>query len=141
MAKLDFSKRHLKNSALAFVYMLAFLLEIVAFATFVLITELLPVSHTNQNVTWLIMLVLLLAFWSMFMSPKAKYRLDWSKYYPIKAIIYTVAAVSIYHHFGIVWVSIFAGLSLVVDIILYPYRNIDPQVYFGNPNAKKDSKK
>jgi hypothetical protein len=135
MAKLDFSVEHLKKSGLAFVYILAFILD--AFAMFVLITELLTVSHTNQNITWAILIVILIAFWSMFMSPKAKYHLSWSKYYPVKAAIYIVAAMSIYHHFGIVWASIFAGLSLAVDSILYPYRNIDPQVYFGNPDKKK----
>lgn len=141
MATEYFSKQHLKKSALAFVFILAFLLELAAFGAFGLITDILPVSRLMQNILWALLVVALVYFWVTYMAPKAKHRLDWNKYYPAKAALYSVAAISIYYHLGIVWASIFIGLSLAVEFILYPYRNTDLQAYFGNKTESKKNGK
>lgn len=142
MATLDFSKQHLKKSALAFVFIVSFLLELAAFASFGLIADILPIDGKLQDLLWLALVVGVIYFWATYMAPKAKKRLDWGKYYPAKAAIYAVSAISIYWHLNATWAAIFVTLSIVVEAVLYPYRNINLQTYFGNPKkGKKNGKR
>lgn len=125
MTKSDLNKQRLSKPVLGFLLMLAFLLEIVAFGGFALVTELFLADASKPNYAWFVLLIALVIFWSLFMSPKAIRRLPWRYYYPVKAVIYVVAAVSIAWHLNIAIGLIFAVPALVTDVLLYPYRNVD----------------
>jgi hypothetical protein len=132
--KADFSKNHLKKSVFAFVVIVAFLLEMVAFATFGLIANTLISSGALQTVLWVVLTGTTIYFWSQFMSPKAPKRLAWRFYYPVKAVIYGISAIAIWQQWGAALALIFACISIVVDAVLYPYRELDLAQYFGGPN-------
>lgn len=125
MTKSNLSKQRLIKPLLGILLMLAFLLEIVAFGGFALVTELFLSDASKPNYAWFALLIVLVIFWSLFMSPKAIRRLPWRYYYPVKALIYAVAAVSIAWHLNIAIGLIFAVAALVTDALLYPYRNVD----------------
>ena len=87
--------------------LLAFLLELVAVIGFSCIGFLIPYPTTLQSIISLLLLVCLILFWGRFMAPKAPKRVGLIAYYTIKSIIYCVAAVSIFHFYGLTLVILF----------------------------------
>lgn len=136
MTKLDFSKQRLSKPFLGLFLTLAFLLEVVAFGGFAYVTDLFVADPSQPNILWLVLIIALVIFWSLFMAPKASRRLPWRYYYPVKAIIYAIAAVSIAWHLNITLSLIFAAAALITDVLLYPYRNVDFAKYFGGKPQK-----
>jgi hypothetical protein len=82
----------MKNVALT----LAFLLELVAFIAFAALGYLLPTGGIVKLVAFVVLLVLVITFWSVYMAPRAPHKLKGVQYHGAKAIVYVLAAVAIF---------------------------------------------
>lgn len=135
MAKQDSNPPQVNSVFIVCMAVLAFLLELVAFSTFGLITNSVA-SGITQIVLWFALTTALILFWSMFMAPRAPKRLAWRFYYPVKAVFYCISAIAICQLWGAVLGLIFACVCIVVDVALYPYRELDLAQYFGGPKTQ-----
>lgn len=75
----------------------AFLLELVAFISFACVGFVLPLSHGLQIVASILLFVALMAFWSIYMAPKAPKKFGPLAYYLAKLGVYAVSAYVLYH--------------------------------------------
>jgi hypothetical protein len=91
----------------------AFLLEIVAFISFASVGFLFSVTHFVQLVIAFVLFVTLITFWSLYMAPKAPKKFKVVPYYVSKAVIYSLAALSIFKSHGVT-----LGILFVVFVIL-----------------------
>jgi len=98
---------------------LAFLLEIVAFISFAAFGYTFPIDNWLKLVLFIVLLVALITFWSLFMAPKAPNKLNPLPYYFAKAIIYTISAITIFATKGVGLGITFVALALADELSLF----------------------
>jgi hypothetical protein len=103
----------------------AFLLELVAFAALAGVGFLLPANQGLQIATACILFVAVIWFWGVYMAPKSKHKLKATRYYVAKAIIYALAAWSIFMLKGPLLGSAFALIALCDEALLHGKQNIN----------------
>lgn len=100
---------------------LAFILEVIALLGFAAVGFLIPIETLFQIISALLLLVLLIAFWGRFMSPKAPKRVNLATYYLIKYVLYIIAAFTIFRFYGQFESILFLAISLLNDCLLFKY--------------------
>jgi len=98
---------------------LAFVLELIAFVSFGAIGYVFTMSLVLKIVIFIVLLILVITFWSVYMAPRAIKKLDTRTYYASKAAIYTVSAITIFGTHGVVLGTIFVALCLVDEAFLF----------------------
>lgn len=73
----------------------AFILELIAFAAFAAVGYLLPIHATLQLLVATILLILVVAFWGLYMAPKAPRKLEKRAYYLAKFSVYGISAIAL----------------------------------------------
>ena len=102
-----------KNIALT----IALLLELVAFVSFASVSFLFPVNNALHITLFVVLMMVVITFWSAFMAPRARRRFIASKYYPAKLIIYAISAVAISGIEGL-GLSVSFVAAVVIDELL-----------------------
>src|SRR5437764_775807 len=74
---------------------IAFVLELIAFAYFAGIAFTLNTGSYIQIILAIILLIILIAFWSLYMAPKATKKLRAPSYFSFKFCIYSISAYSV----------------------------------------------
>jgi hypothetical protein len=105
----------MKATALA----IAFLLELVAFVFFAGVSFTLHFGISVQIVVAVLLFVLLIAFWSIYMAPKAPRKVGIVAYYIYKSCIYAVSAYSLYAFVGLTALIVFVIAVALDEIILF----------------------
>ena len=89
--------------------LIAFLLELVAFFSFAALTLLFKMYVSVHIAVYVVLLIIVISFWAVYMSPKAPKKLRTVKYYFAKGIIYLIATVVI-----IDLINLFIGVAFVI---------------------------
>lgn len=97
----------------------AFLLELIAFCAFAGAGFLLPGGRAAQWVAALVLFAALIAFWGLFMAPRAARKLGTAQYYAAKLGIYAVAAAVIVAFVGVPFGAAFGIAALLDEAILF----------------------
>jgi len=97
---------------------LAFILEIIVFVCFACIGFLIPIPFALQLILSLILLGCLIAFWGLYMSPKASKKLSRPHYYLAKIAIYSAAAIVILYTQNKVLGLLFIAVTVVDELVL-----------------------
>jgi hypothetical protein len=98
---------------------LAFLLELMAFAGFAGLGLLASTASLAQLMIAVLLFVLLIVFWSLFMSPKATHKFSLPWYYLAKAIVYGLAGFTISAKLGTGSAITFGALVIADEAALY----------------------
>ena len=107
-------------SAMAWLaYTVAFAAELVALYYIVFVSTLVASTKSLQVVLSVIIGLLLVLFWGLFMAPKAKRRLKRLYYYVAKALLYGIAAYSMYFNAGPMFMGIFILVAIIDELYLY----------------------
>lgn len=134
MAKINdkqtWSKAHLLKSWYGFVYIIAFLLEVIALFSILYISHIVTSNSTLQWIVGLSLAAAMIWFWRQYMAPKGKRRLRGVPYYIVKVLLYLLAAYSIYHFQGVWWMFVFLAVFIIDEALLFPIRNEDPSEFF-----------
>ena len=78
----------------------AFILEMDAFAGFSTLPYIFEIDAFIKILLTLVLLIVLIAFWSTYMSPKASRKLGLVAHYFSKFVIYSVASITLLNLFG-----------------------------------------
>lgn len=105
---------------------LAFLLELVAFGYFAAVSLTLDIAKPIQIALFVALLGALIAFWSMFMAPRAIKKFRPLPYYIAKAMIYAVSTYAIFKLVGATWCYLFVVCALLDEIILFRHNLEQP---------------
>ena len=124
------TKEHAVKSWLGLVYLVAFVLELVALFFVISISRAITESTLVHVVLALVIGVFLIWFWGQYMAPKGKRRLPKNKYYIAKLIIYSIATYSIFLFTDYIWAGLFAVIALIDELILFRLRDKDIIAYF-----------
>lgn len=106
-----------KNTSLTF----AFLLELVAFASFSCIGLLINTNRILNIIIFLVSLSVLITFWGLFMAPKAKYKFEPVTYYSFKVIIYVLSALVLWVKINPVTGIAFVVLGIIDEALLFKH--------------------
>lgn len=104
--------------------LVAFLLELVAFFSFASLALMVEMNATLQLTLYILLLVIVVAFWSFFMSPRSPKKLQTKKYYLSKAIIYLIAAFVLANMTNPIIGTSFIIVWLVDDLIIFKLQQI-----------------
>src|SRR4051812_36168080 len=107
--------------------LIAFLLELIAFFAFAGLALILGLNPIIQIVVYVLILSLLIAFWSRFMSPRAPNKLTVRKYYVSKAVIYFIAAFALFNIINPTVSLIFIVVWLTDETLIYTLRSNEKQ--------------
>ena len=99
--------------------LIAFLLELVAFFSFASLALLLDINITLRVVLYLLLLSGVIAFWAIYMSPRAPNKFHGRKYYASEAIIYLIATFVLVNIFNIFVGAIFFLIWIADELFLY----------------------
>lgn len=100
---------------------IAFILELIAFFGFAATGFALPINIWLQITITVLLFVLLVTFWSRYMSPKAPKKVGIATYYLIKFVIYSITTATIYQLMGQTQAIIFFALFIVNEGLLFRY--------------------
>lgn len=104
----------MKNISLA----AAFVLELLAFIYFSVIPFTLPLNEYLQLIFSGVLFVLLVIFWSQYMSPRAHNKFAITGYYLSKFSIYTISAYSIFELTSTNYFLVFVVVVVVDELVL-----------------------
>lgn len=79
---------------------LAFLLELVAFAAFSAVAFVFTANLPLRIISFVLLLALLILFWSIFMAPRAAKKLNIVPYYCVKLVIYAISTFVLFKMMG-----------------------------------------
>ncbi len=106
------------------ILLLAFILELIAFFAFAALAFVFELNTIIQIVMYILLLVLVIAFWSRFMSPRASKKLQGQKYYASKAVIYLIAAFVLFNTVNVTVAVLFIVIWLIDELLVYILRPI-----------------
>lgn len=98
---------------------IAFILELIAFASFAALGWLAPADKIVRGVLVIVLLGVVITFWSLYMAPQASMKLNDGLYYLAKATIYLIAAIALYALGQQTWAGIFVAAVIIDEAILY----------------------
>lgn len=98
---------------------IAFLFELVAFASFAGLGLLLHVTRFLHILLFLVLLIGLVTFWGLFMAPRAAHKFKPPEYYSCKAAIYALAALVLWVKMGSAVGLAFLVLAIVDEAVLF----------------------
>lgn len=98
---------------------LAFLLEIIAFFSFAGLGSLFHISSVLQAISFVVLLSLLILFWSLFMAPRAAKKLSVVPYYISKVMIFSLSALVIFEKQTVILGVLFVVACLLDEVLLF----------------------
>ena len=110
---------------MALFFVLAFIIELIAFIGFASASLLLPLQPVFQIIIGVILFIALITFWGIFMSPRASKKFGKKHYYLAKVVIYTIASVTIVNFWGMGFGLLFIATALVDEIVLLRFTQHD----------------
>lgn len=105
----------MKSLALA----VAFLLEVIALIEVASLGYFISRNNNAHLASAVVLLVALSIFWGRYMAPKAPNHLTRLSYYIAKALIYLVAAASLWFRQLPVWSLLFVAAAILDDLYLF----------------------
>lgn len=99
--------------------LLAFLLELVAFFAFSALPFVFNLNMPARIALSVLLFVALIAFWSLYMAPRASMKFDPVPYYVAKLCIYSVSAFVLFRIFGGQACGAFILACLIDEAALY----------------------
>jgi len=100
---------------------LAFLLELVAFISFAFSPILLHIDKLIQVCLGIFLFLALIAFWSLFMAPKAPRKFKLLPYYVSKSIIYCISALVLFEDINSMVCIVFILLAAADEAFLFKH--------------------
>lgn len=101
--------------------LVAFILELTAFAGFSTLPYIFEIGAFMKILLTLLLLILLTAFWSTYMSPKASRKLELIAHYFSKFVIYSMASITLFNLLGTTVGTTFIITVFVDEALLYRY--------------------
>ncbi len=99
----------------------AFILELIAFVGFASAGFLLPVSNVFHIISFVVLLSILIVFWSLYMAPHASQKFSVVPYYVAKLLIYAIAAFMLLESKGAAICIIFILVFLTDELLLFKH--------------------
>ena len=102
---------------------IAFILELIAFVSFAALGLLAPADKIVRGILVVVLLGVVVTFWSLYMAPQASMKLDGGLYYLAKATIYLIALIPLYVLGQPAWAGAFALAVIIDEAFLYGYQH------------------